>query len=86
MPYVYILQNNKGKYYIGSTTNIEKRIKHHKKGYSPSTSKMGHVELVLKLKYNTLSEARIVEMKLKKLKRHDYIKKIVEDGYIRMCS
>ncbi len=39
MPYVYILQNNKGKYYIGSTTNIDKRINHHKKGYSISTKK-----------------------------------------------
>ncbi len=45
---------------------------------------MGHVELVLKQEYNTLSEARIIEMKLKKLKRHDYIKKIVENGYIKM--
>ena len=40
--------------------------------------------LVLNQEYSTLSKARKIEYRLKRLKRKDYIKKIVEDGYIRM--
>ena len=82
--WVYILQNEKGNYYIGSTTDIEKRIEHHQKGYTPSTSKMGKLKLVFSQKFETLSEIRYIEKRLKRLKRHDYIDKIVKDGFIKM--
>lgn len=44
----------------------------------------GRFKLVFKQEYETLSEARIIEGKLKKLKRHDYIEKIRNDGFIKM--
>lgn len=84
MAFVYILQNDKGNFYIGSTLKIKDRLKHHFGGYTPSTSKMGRLSLVLKQEYKTLSEARMIEKKLKKLKRHDYIERIVKDGFIKM--
>ena len=34
--------------------------------------------------FPTIEEAKKVELKLKKLKRKDYIEKIVKDGYIKM--
>lgn len=84
MPYVYILQNTKGNFYIGSTTDLEERLKHHKGGYTPSTSKMGDLNLVFSQKFDTFKKARQIENRLKKLKRHDYIEKIVSDGFLKM--
>lgn len=84
MSFVYILQNDIGKYYIGSTINLEDRINHHMGGYTPSTKRLGNLRLIFSQKYHTLKEARSVEMKLKKLKRHDYIANIVKDGFIKI--
>ena len=84
MSFVYILKNEIGNYYIGSTENLEDRLKHHLGGHTPSTSKMGKLELVFKQEYSSLSEARKIEKKLKDLKRHDYIEKIILDGFIKM--
>jgi putative endonuclease len=84
MAFVYFLQNEEGRYYIGSTENLENRLGHHFGGHTPSTSKMRELKLVFKQKYNTLSEARRIEIKLKKLHRHDYITKIINDGYIKI--
>ena len=84
MPFVYILQNNLGRFYVGSTDNLERRLKHHDGGHTPSTKRLGLMRLVLFQEYQTLSEARLVESKLKKLKRKDYIAKMVQDGFIRI--
>jgi predicted GIY-YIG superfamily endonuclease len=53
-------------------------------GFTPSTKRFGQIELVFSKEYETLKEARKIEMKLKKLKRKDYIQKIIEDGDIKM--
>jgi len=45
---------------------------------------MGELRLVFTQEYNTLNEARSVERKLKKLKRGDYIEKIIKEGYIKI--
>ena len=84
MGYVYILQNEKGHYYIGSTTNVEKRLQQHKQGHTPSTNRMMGLKLVFSQKFDTLERARYIECRLKKLKRHDYIDKIVNDGFIKI--
>jgi len=82
MAHIYILQNQKGRYYIGSTTNLPNRISHHKNGHTPSTRKYGNVDLVFAQEYRTLKEARKIESWLKKMKRRDYIERIVKEGYI----
>lgn len=84
MPYIYILQNQKGRYYIGSTINLEKRLKQHSQGRTYSTKRMGNLKLVFYQEYEILKEARQIEYKLKKLKRRDYIANIVKDGFIKM--
>ena len=85
MAWVYILQNpTNGRFYIGSTTDIGKRIAHHRGGFTPSTKRLGAINLVLKQEYPDLPTARIIERKLKKLKRRDYIEKIVREGIITM--
>jgi len=85
MPYVYILKSLRdGRYYVGSTKNLHNRIVHHQKGFTPSTKKFGGVKLVFKQEYDSLTKARSIEKKLKKLKRRDYLEKIINDGIIRM--
>ena len=84
MGYVYILQNEKGHYYIGSTTDVERRFEQHKQGHTPSTNRMKELRLVFSQKFDTLERARYIEYRLKKLKRHDYIEKIVSDGFIKI--
>ena len=84
MPCVYILQFANGDFYIGSTVDLERRTKQHASGHTPSTKRLGESKLVFKQDYKTLKDARSVEYKLKRLKRHDYIAKIVEDGYIKI--
>jgi predicted GIY-YIG superfamily endonuclease len=59
-------------------------MEQHSTGHTPSTKRLGIGKLVLQQEFKTLKEARSVEFKLKQLKRHDYIAKIVQDGYIRI--
>ena len=84
MSFVYILKGEIGHFYIGSTADLEERLKHHLGGHTPSTSKMGKLELVFSQEYPCLKDARYVEKRLKNLKRRDYIEKIIKDGYIKI--
>lgn len=85
MAYVYILESViDGRYYIGSTINLEKRINHHIGGHTPTTKRFGGVSLVFKQEYDTLIMARKIEKRLKKLKRRDYVEKIIKEGFIKM--
>lgn len=82
MAWVYILATKSGRYYIGSTSDIDKRLAHHLGGHTPSTKRLQARSLLLLQIYKTLAEARSVERKIKKLKRRDYIEKMIKDGYI----
>ena len=80
---VYILKNNEGRYYIGSTNNLNRRLKQHSRGHTQTTNFRKMHELVFIQHFDTLAYARKVELWLKKLKRKNYIEKIVRDGYIK---
>ena len=82
--YVYILQDKKNQFYIGSTNNLTRRLKAHRYGHNKTTKRMEFPTLVLSQTYPTLTEARRIEIRLKKFKRKDYIVKIIQDGYIKM--
>ncbi len=84
MSFLYILKNDKGKYYVGSTVNIERRFKQHLSGHTHSTARLGILQLVFKQKYDTLKDARYIEKRIKNLKRRDYIEQIVKDGLIKI--
>ena len=83
MNYVYILQSERnGKYYIGSTNNIERRLLEHNYGKTKSLQHILPVRLVFKQEFGTLLEARKVELKSKKNKSRSIIERIIEDGKI----
>ena len=85
MPYVYILRSKRdGRYYIGSAVDVHARLRHHRAGFTHSTARFGGTTLVLVQEYKTLVEARAVEQRLKLMKRHDIIERIVRDGVIRL--
>lgn len=82
--FVYILKTESGKYYIGSTSDLPRRLIQHLSGHTYSTKRMGKKELIFSQEYSSLEDARNVEFKLKKLKRRDYIEKILKEGYIKI--
>lgn len=83
MAWVYILQNETGNFYIGSTTNIKQRLAHHKAGYTPSTKRYKKIKLVFLQEFPSLKTARKIETRLKNYKRKDFIEKIINDKIIR---
>jgi len=84
MAYVYILQSQKNKrYYIGSTKNISQRMHFHESGNVYSTKNLLPVVLVFKQEYANTTVARKIEQRLKKLKRRDYLTKIIKEGIIK---
>ncbi len=65
--FVYILYSQqRSKYYVGQTHNIEKRLERHNKGFVPSTKSGLPWELTLSLEVKNRSEAMKLELKIKK--------------------
>jgi putative endonuclease len=83
---VYILLNSRNNYYIGSTSDLSRRLKEHKSGKVISTRPYLPIKCVLSQKYLDIRKARRVELKLKRLKRRDYIDKIVSEQKIKMAA
>ncbi|MEW5842457.1 MAG: GIY-YIG nuclease family protein [Bacteroidota bacterium] len=76
--FVYILQSQKnGKYYVGQTNDLEKRISQHNSGYSFSTKHGIPWELLFQKEFASRSEAMQYERELKSYKSHDYILRII---------
>ena len=82
--FVYILKDDKNIFYIGSTIDLKRRLNHHTSGHTHTTKRMKNVHLVFQQEFQSLDIARKIERKIKRLKRKDYIEKIVSEGYIKM--
>jgi putative endonuclease len=69
MAWTYILRGASGRYYIGSTENLERRISEHRRGSNHTTRRFGsNVELVAARELPCITEARKLEMALKRKK------------------
>ena len=78
MYYVYILRSETtNTFYIGCTDNIDRRIKEHNAGLSKYTKAKRPWIIEYKEEYNTLSEARSRERKIKSWKKREAIKKLI---------
>ncbi len=85
MYFVYILQSEKnGKYYIGSTSNLERRILEHNSGKTRSLKYLIPLKVVFKKKFETINEAIKIERKLKIMKNRSIIEQIVKDQNLKM--
>ena len=67
MVYVYILYSSSlGKFYVGSTDNVERRIDQHNSGRSNLTSKGIPWKLITRIECKSRSEAMGLEIQIKK--------------------
>lgn len=82
--YVYILRDEDGRFYVGSTKSVENRMKLHRSGTTRTTKGMKNPQIVLVQEYYSIILTRKVERRMKALKSKKYIDKMVSDGYIRI--
>ena len=69
MPWVYVLRGSSGRYYIGSTTDLERRLEQHRNGHGYSTRRLGEaLELIASLELSSLAAARDLERQMKRKK------------------
>jgi len=69
MCWLYILKNEfTGRYYIGSTSGLRRRLKQHLSGLTRTTRILKIHTLVYSEKYDNIHEARLREKKLKSYK------------------
>jgi len=83
--FVYILKSQKnGQFYVGSTTNVVSRVERHNAGLVESTGNFRPHIIELIQGYCTIRQAKQIEYRIKKLKRKDYIEKMILEKRIRM--
>ena len=69
MPWVYILRGSSGRHYIGSTTELTRRLEEHQRGHTHTTKRLGEtLEVAASLELPDLAEARSLERELKRKK------------------
>ena len=87
MAYVYILESQRnGKYYLGGTKDITRRLIQHRKRVHQSSKSLGPFTLVFSQEYPNLKTARYIESKLKRFKRRDYLEKIIRERRIKLLG
>ena len=80
MYYIYILFSLKtNKYYIGSTDDLARRLKHHNAGFTPST-KSGAPNWEIHYTETVLDRAAALnrELEIKKKKSRNYIEWLIQ--------
>jgi predicted GIY-YIG superfamily endonuclease len=69
MAWVYVLRGSSGRHYIGSTTDLERRLEQHRSGFCHSTHRLGEtLELIASLQLNSPGAARDLERRMKRKK------------------
>ena len=74
----HFLRNREGIYYVGSTSDLNRRLQEHKRKHANSKyTKMGEWRVVYFEEYRDINEARKVELEIKRsrFKRDQFYKK-----------
>ena len=78
--FVYILESDRGRHYIGFTSNLQERIKKHNAEHKGFTGTTETWEIIIYLPVATKVEAMKLESKLKSFKNYrkaiEYLKKL----------
>ena len=74
---VYIIQNINNKYYIGVTSNLLQRLRHHNTGANRFTKKRGPWHLVYKEDFEDKKEAWLREKQIKRYKGGEAFKRLL---------
>lgn len=77
--FVYILQSKSlGKYYVGQTYDLQKRLLEHSQGFSRYTKQVKDWELVYQEVFSTCADAVMRERKIKSWKNSKLIAQLLE--------
>ena len=80
MCFLYILQSEiTGRFYVGSTDDLERRLSEHLRGHSAATRGRGPWKLVHREQFENLLEARRREREIKRWKSAKMIQALVRD-------
>ena len=80
--FCYILYSAlRDRYYVGSCSNLEERIKKHNTNHTGFTGKTGDWILSYREVFNTVEEARKRESEIKKWKSRRLIEKLICSGH-----
>jgi putative endonuclease len=79
--YVYIILCEKGKFYIGLSSNPKRRLEAHNKGLSRWTRRYKNWKIVYLEKFDNYTEARKREIYLKKQKGGNKFKEILSGAH-----
>ncbi len=75
---VYVLKSiTTGRFYVGCTNNINRRLEEHSANKTRSIKNKGPFELIHQENYNSLSEGRKREQKIKSYKGGNAFKKLI---------
>ena len=78
MAWLYILQSETtGRYYIGSTDDLDRRLSEHLRGHSLSTRRRGPWKVAHREQFDTLLEARRRELEIKRWKSSKMIRALI---------
>lgn len=80
MYFVYILKNKIGKHYIGSTENLQNRLKHHNGGANKSTRLYRPWKIVYSEEHPDKKSAWSRERQIKSYKGGEAFKKLLKIG------
>ena len=81
--YTYIIESLKNhNWYIGHTNNINRRLDEHNSGQNKSTVNKGPWKLIFLMDFETNVEANRFEIKLKKIRNKDFIRKEYSDFFL----
>jgi len=79
--FLYVLQSeSSGKFYIGSTDDLQRRLSEHRRGHTPSTRGRGPWKLAHQEDFATLIEARHRELEIKRWKSSKMIQALILDS------
>ena len=77
---VYILQSKKnGRYYIGHTSDLQKRLIEHNNGQTYSTKNHIPWEVVFQKYFNDKGYAQHIELKIKRMKSRIFIENLINN-------
>ena len=83
---VYILLCSNGRYYVGSTENLERRLEEHRQGRVKSTKLILPIQLELFQPCESPIIARKLEYRVKKLKSRQRIEEMIRDQRINLID
>jgi len=85
--YTYILRSRKrGKYYVGSTSNLDGRLCEHNRGKTSSTKPGIPWEIVYYEEFSSHKEAVAREMEIKSQKSRDFIERLILKGKTQLVQ